>query len=45
MSTMNVVMPSCLTPRAIAVGSVRMRNRPHFAIWAELIHVFCPLTT
>ena len=28
-------MPSCLRPRAIAVGSVRSRNRPHFAICAE----------
>ena len=45
MSTMNVVMPSCLRPRAIAVGSVRMRNRPHFAICADEIHVFCPFTT
>ncbi len=44
MSTMNAVMPSCLTPRAIAVGSVRIRNSPHLAIWAELIHTFCPFT-
>jgi hypothetical protein len=45
MSTMNVVMPSCLRPREIAVGSVRMRNSPHFAICADEIQIFCPLTT
>ena len=29
-----------LGPREIAVGSVRMRNSPHFAICADEIHVF-----
>ena len=45
MSTMNAVMPSCLRPREIAVGSVRKRNRPHFAICADEIQIFCPFTT
>ncbi len=40
MSMMNVVMPSCFRPRAIAVGSVRMRNSPHFAICADEIQIF-----
>ena len=45
MSTMNAVMPSCFRPREIAVGSVRIRKSPHFAICADEIQIFCPLTT
>ena len=39
------VMPSCFFPRSIAVGSVRSRNSPHVARWAEEIQIFEPLTT
>ncbi len=39
------VMPSCLTPRSMAVGSVRTRNRPQRAMWAEEIQIFWPFRT
>ena len=42
---MNAVIPSCFFPRSMAVGSVRRRNSPHVARWAELIQIFEPLTT
>ena len=41
----NAVIPSCFFFRSMAVGSVRNRNRPHVARWAELIQIFEPLTT
>ena len=44
-SRTNAVMPSCFFPRSIAVGSVRSRNSPHVARWAELIQIFEPFTT
>jgi hypothetical protein len=40
MSTMSAVMPSCFAPRSNAVGSVRTRNSPHLAMWAEEIQIF-----
>ena len=45
MSMMNAVMPSCLRFSSIASGSVRSRNRPHFARCAVEIQIFWPLTT
>ena len=42
---MNAVMPSCFFPRSNAVGSVRRRNSPHVARWAEEIQIFEPFTT
>ena len=44
-STISAVMPSCLRPSAMASGSVRTRNRPHFATCAEEIQIFWPLRT
>jgi len=40
LSTMSAVMPSCLAPRSMAVGSVRTRNSPHFAMCADEIQIF-----
>ena len=45
MSTMKAVIPSCLAPRSMAVGSVRRRKSPHRARWAVEIQIFWPLTT
>ncbi len=45
MSMMKAVMPSCLAPRSMAVGSVRRRKSPHRARWAVEIQIFWPLTT
>ena len=45
MSTMKAVIPSCLAPRSMAVGSVRSKKRPHLARWAVEIQIFWPLTT
>ena len=45
MSTMKAVIPSCLAPRSMAVGSVRRRNSPHLAMWAVEIQIFWPFTT
>ena len=42
---MKAVMPSCLAPRSMAVGSVRNRNSPHLARCAVEIQIFWPLTT
>ena len=39
------VIPSCFFPRSMAVGSVRSRNSPQVARWAEEIQIFEPLTT
>ena len=44
-SMISAVMPSCLRPSSIASGSVRTRNRPHFAMCADEIQIFWPLRT
>ena len=45
MSTMRAVIPSCLAPRSMAVGSVRTRKSPHLARWAVEIQILRPFTT
>ncbi len=42
---MNAVIPSCFFPRSMALGSVRNRNSPHVARWADEIQIFEPLIT
>jgi hypothetical protein len=45
MSTISAVMPSCLALRSKAVGSVRTRNSPHWAMWAVEIQILRPSST
>jgi hypothetical protein len=44
-STISAVMPSCFAPRSRAVGSVRTRKSPHFAMCALEIQILWPFTT
>ena len=45
MFSTNAVMPSCFFPRSSAPGSVRSKNSPHVARWADEIQIFDPFTT